>query len=60
MVEGNFLILGPGDVLIIYINLFITYCLRKIEKDKTVSESKRKLLDLAREMVPRPSGIFLI
>jgi hypothetical protein len=60
MVEGNFLILGPGDVLIIYINLFITYCLKKIEKDKTVSESKIKLLNLAREMVPRPSGIFLI
>jgi len=58
--QGRFLktnwIIGPADAVIIYLTLFITHCLKLVEKENNVTEAKKKLLDSSREPVARPNG----
>ena len=42
--------------MLIYLNTFIGHCLRTIENENNISEAKRKMLDMSREIVSKPSG----
>ena len=55
MVTNNVKI-GSSDNLLIYLTLFITYCLKLVEKEVKDTDARKKLLDISREPVVKPSG----
>jgi len=47
-------IIGPADLLLVYLWIVTTHCLKTVEREKTEDGAKKKLMEIAREAVPKP------